>query len=174
MPLNPPPELPPFETFDHLLSVINIFAKSEGYAIIKRRPCNYRDGVPRRWDLTCNSGGRTPHSRSRGLRKTKSTKTECPWKAKAIQRVSLQDRWTLELQDTTHNHPPAEKTGHDIAHRRRTWTEKQRETLRDKIMQGMRGRAIASEMAKEFPDQVWDRRDIENEKASMRKEGIDV
>ena len=54
--LLPPPE-GQFNTFEDLLTFVNDFAKQQGYAVVKRRPSNYRDGSPRRYDLVCNCGG---------------------------------------------------------------------------------------------------------------------
>ena len=54
--LLPPPERQ-FNTFEELLTFANDFAKRQGYAVVKRRPSNYRDGSPRRFDLVCDCGG---------------------------------------------------------------------------------------------------------------------
>jgi hypothetical protein len=48
--LLPPPERL-FSTFKALLAFVNTFAKRQGHAVVKRRPSNYRDGSPRRYDL---------------------------------------------------------------------------------------------------------------------------
>ena len=54
--LLPPPERQ-FNTFEELLTFANDFAKRQGYAVVKRRPSNYRDRSLRRFNLMCDYGG---------------------------------------------------------------------------------------------------------------------
>ena len=58
--LKMPLEAPPYGVYasiDELLEAVNSFAKAQGYAIVKRRASNYKDGRPRRYDLVCDVGG---------------------------------------------------------------------------------------------------------------------
>ena len=109
MPLEPPTNFPDegFGTFEELFEFANSCAKKQGFAILRRRPANYRNGVPCRYDLTCEAGGLVRPSASTGLRKVTSKKTSCPWKAKAIAKVSI-GRWFFDLIDGTHNHGPVQ------------------------------------------------------------------
>lgn len=109
MPLNPPENIPleGCGSFEGLFHLINVQAKEQSYSIIKRRPSNYKDGVPRRYDLACVAGGVVKASTSTGQRRATSKKTHCPWKAKAV-RSKTGPRWFFELQDGAHNHGPIE------------------------------------------------------------------
>lgn len=109
MPLHPPPDFPDegFESFQELYEFTNSWAKRQGFAILRRRPANYKDGVPLRYDLACEAGGPVRPSTSTGQRKVTSKKTSCPWRAKALSRVAV-GRWFLDLVNDAHNHGPVQ------------------------------------------------------------------
>lgn len=107
-----------FESFEELFEFYNCWAKRQGFAILRRRPGNYRNGAPCRYDLACEAGGLVRPSASTGLRKVTSKKTACPWKAKALSRASI-GRWFLELIDGTHNHGPVQTISKGSRSRRR-------------------------------------------------------
>lgn len=107
MPLNPPGGFPPdgFESFPALHAFTNAQAKEQGYSIVKRRPSNYKNGISRRYDVSCVAGGQAYRSVSTGQRRVTTKKTSCPWKAKALQSAT-NDRWFFYQQDARHNHNP--------------------------------------------------------------------
>ena len=170
MSLAPPPALPPFGTSYELLRALNDWARPEGYGVIRRRSLSIRNGVSHRYDLTCSRGGRYWPSRSSGLRRSSTSKTGCPWAGKALKRVGCD--WTFEMLNPSHNHPPDPLEGSEIVHRRRTWIMRQRHDVQSKIREGVGSGKIVDMLRREHPGQVWNRRDIENEKAKMRREGL--
>ena len=177
MPLEPPENLPieGFEALDSLLSFVNASAKQQGYAIVKQRSTNYKDGVPRRVDLVCEFGGTPKPHRGTGLRNASTRKTECPWKAKALLRAGTDPkRWFFELQDAAHNHEPSAHPSVHPTHRKRTWTEAQSAEIQDYLQLAPGAREITALLRKRYPDQVWDRRDIYNERLKARGNELDI
>ena len=58
MPLERPEGDPAgYGSFEELLADVNQQTKRQGYAIVKRRASNYKDGQPTRFDLVCDRGG---------------------------------------------------------------------------------------------------------------------
>ncbi|KAH7113120.1 hypothetical protein B0J13DRAFT_460933, partial [Dactylonectria estremocensis] len=95
-----------FDSFNSLLEYANSFARSQGYAIIKRRSCNY-DSVtklPRRYDLACDLGGSRRPSRSTSCRRGGTRTKGCPFAAQACQYRHLGDKWALLVSEQSHNH----------------------------------------------------------------------
>jgi hypothetical protein len=60
------------------------------------------------YNLCCAKGGRGYKRQSRGLRNTKSQKTGCPMRMKAIQEKAwpYNDKWHVVVQCGEHNHEP--------------------------------------------------------------------
>ncbi|KAI0128682.1 hypothetical protein BJ170DRAFT_341178 [Xylariales sp. AK1849] len=100
--LAPPPE-GIYRTFEDLLTAVQRVAKDQGYGVVKLRASNYRDGKPTRYDLVCDRGGVKYNSTAK-KRNPSTRKVDCPWRAKAVCEVSLQNQWRFQVQDARHNH----------------------------------------------------------------------
>ncbi|KAI1878452.1 hypothetical protein JX265_000384 [Neoarthrinium moseri] len=100
--LAPPPE-GIYRTFEDLLTAVQRVAKDQGYGVVKLRASNYRDGKPTRYDLVCDRGGVKYNSTAK-KRNPSTRKVDCPWRAKAVCEVSLQNQWRFAVQDGRHNH----------------------------------------------------------------------
>lgn len=100
--LAPPPE-GIYRTFEDLLNAVQRVAKDQGYGVVKLRASNYRDGKPTRYDLVCDRGGVKYNSTAK-KRNPSTRKVDCPWRAKAVCEVSLQNQWRFAVQDSRHNH----------------------------------------------------------------------
>ncbi|KAH8198039.1 hypothetical protein TruAng_007814 [Truncatella angustata] len=100
--LAPPPE-GIYRTFEDLLTAVQRVAKDQGYGVVKLRASNYRDGKPTRYDLVCDRGGVKYNSTAK-KRNPSTRKVDCPWRAKAVCEVSLQNQWRFAVQDSRHNH----------------------------------------------------------------------
>jgi len=109
MALLPPPQDRLYNTWDDLREDVKAFAKSQGYAVVIVSSLN-RDpeGQYRRYNLCCGKGGKSYTSHSKGLRNTRSTKTGCPMRMKAIQEKAwpYNDKWHVIVQCAEHNHEP--------------------------------------------------------------------
>lgn len=109
MALLPPPQDRLYNTWDDLREDVKAFAKSQGYAIVIISSLN-RDpaGQYRRYNLCCAKGGKNYTSQAKGLRTTRSTKTGCPMRMKAIQEKAwpYNDKWHVIVQCAEHNHEP--------------------------------------------------------------------
>jgi len=78
-------------------------AKDQGYGVVKLRASNYRDGKPTRYDLVCDRGGVKYNSTAK-KRNPSTRKVDCPWRAKAVCEVQLNNQWRFAVQDSRHNH----------------------------------------------------------------------
>ncbi|GAW22732.1 hypothetical protein ANO14919_122750 [Xylariales sp. No.14919] len=112
--LAPPPE-GIYRSFDDLLSAVQRVAKDQGYGVVKLRASNYRDGKPTRYDLVCDRGGVKYNSTAK-KRNPSTRKVDCPWRAKAVCEVQLNNQWRFAVQDGRHNHEarvPAAQPGQE-------------------------------------------------------------
>ncbi|KAL2128745.1 hypothetical protein VTI74DRAFT_8702 [Chaetomium olivicolor] len=109
MALLPPPQDRLYNTWDALREDVKAFAKSQGYAIVIVSSLNRdAEGQYRRYNLCCAKGGKNYTSHSKGLRNTRSAKTGCPMRMKAIQEKAwpYNDKWHVVVQCAEHNHEP--------------------------------------------------------------------
>jgi hypothetical protein len=100
--LDPPPE-GIYRSFEDLLATVQRHAKDQGYGVVKLRASNYRDGKPTRYDLVCDRGGVKYNSTAK-KRNPSTRKVDCPWRAKAVCEVQLNNQWRFAVQDARHNH----------------------------------------------------------------------
>ncbi len=109
MALLPPPQDRLYNTWDDLREDVKAFAKSQGYAVVIVSSLNRdTEGQYRRYNMCCSKGGKSYPSHSKGLRNTRSTKTGCPMRMKAIQEKAwpYNDKWHVIVQCAEHNHEP--------------------------------------------------------------------
>ena len=109
MALLPPPQDRLYPTFEALQADLKVFTRSQGYACVIVSSLNRDpDGHYRRYNLCCSKGGKTYTSHSRGIRQSRSTKTGCPMKMKAVQEKAwpYDDKWRVIVQCAEHNHEP--------------------------------------------------------------------
>jgi len=109
MALLPPPQDRLYNTWDDLREDVKAFAKSQGYAVVIVSSLNRdAEGQYRRYNLCCGKGGKSYTSHSKGLRNTRSAKTGCPMRLKAIQEKAwpYNDKWHVIVQCAEHNHEP--------------------------------------------------------------------
>ena len=159
-----------YNIFEQLFRAIEGIAKTEAYAIIKRRPSNYKDGVPRRWDVYCDVGGYNPLSTAQSRIAT-SRKRDCPWSAKAVRYKIQGDRWFFVMRTNEHNHDPSIDNVAHPAYRRRN--DQQVKEIRELMRNTATGsRAITSLMEARHPDQPWKRKDVQNEMTRARTESL--
>ncbi|PHH73082.1 hypothetical protein CDD80_4066 [Ophiocordyceps camponoti-rufipedis] len=109
-----------YASCEDLMRDLNSRAEKEGYKIVKARSDRSRPGGPIiRADLVCERGGR-PYRCQATKHKTSTKKTNCPWKAKAVDRKLL-GGWVLTIICDHHNHepgtpePPTPSEGSDVA-----------------------------------------------------------
>ncbi|KAM4054349.1 FAR1 DNA-binding domain-containing protein [Hirsutella rhossiliensis] len=94
-----------YASCEELMRDLNARAEKEGYKIVKARSHRSRPGAPIvRADLVCERGGR-PYRCQATKHKTSTKKTNCPWKAKAVDR-KLVGGWVLTVICDHHNHEP--------------------------------------------------------------------
>ncbi len=86
MALLPPPQDRLYNDFQDLMTDLRNFTRSQGYAVVIGSSVN-RDpsGKYRRYNLSCSKGGKGYQRKSTGQRQSKSHKTGCPMKLKAVQ-----------------------------------------------------------------------------------------
>lgn len=109
MALLPPPQDRLYPAFDVLLADVKSFAKTQGYAVVIVSSLNRdTEGQYRRYNLCCAKGGKSYASHSKGIRNTRSAKTGCPMRMKAVQEKAwpYNDKWHVVVQCAEHNHEP--------------------------------------------------------------------
>ncbi|KAJ9161807.1 hypothetical protein NKR19_g1881 [Coniochaeta hoffmannii] len=94
-----------YETFEDLLKTVQAAAKEQGFGIVKLRASNYRNNKATRYDLVCDRGGVKYNSTAK-KRNPSTRKIDCPWKAKAVCEVQLNNQWRFSVQEAHHNHEP--------------------------------------------------------------------
>ncbi|KAB5557883.1 hypothetical protein GE09DRAFT_92069 [Coniochaeta sp. 2T2.1] len=94
-----------YESFEDLLKTVQAAAKDQGFAIVKLRASNYRNNKATRYDLVCDRGGVKYNSTAK-KRNPSTRKIDCPWKAKAVCEVQLNNQWRFSVQEANHNHEP--------------------------------------------------------------------
>jgi len=109
MALLPPPQDRLYPSFEALNADLKTFTRSQGYACVITSSLN-RDieGNYRRYNLCCSKGGKNYTSHSKGIRQSRSTKTGCPMRLKAVQEKAYpyNDKWHIVVQCGDHNHEP--------------------------------------------------------------------
>lgn len=103
-----PPHLPaPYTTFKEGFEAIQSFAFHEGYAVTAYASSNADKDGPRRFDIQCARSG-INRSTSKGIRKSWSRRTGCPFRMKITRRKELDNMWLAHVIRGEHNHPPSE------------------------------------------------------------------
>ncbi|KAJ6445132.1 transcription factor, FAR1-related protein [Purpureocillium lavendulum] len=94
-----------YASLDDLLGDLTSRAQKEGYKIVKLRSHRSKPGESvMRVDLCCERGGQ-PYKSIATKHKTSTKKTDCPWKAKAVDRKTV-GGWVLTVICDQHNHEP--------------------------------------------------------------------
>lgn len=94
-----------YATLEELMNDLNARTQKEGYKVVKARSHRSKPGAPiMRADLCCERGGR-PYKCAATKHKTSTKKTDCPWKAKAVDRKTV-GGWLLTIMCDQHNHEP--------------------------------------------------------------------
>ncbi len=108
-----------YKTYEELFSDLNGRMQSDGYKVVKARSHRGKIGgsdVPGnemvRCDLVCDRGGR-PYKCLATKHKTSTKKTDCPWKAKAVNR-KMMGGWVLTIMCDQHNHEPGTPEPPDV------------------------------------------------------------
>ena len=108
-----------YKTYEELFGDLSTRMQSEGYKVVKARSHRGKIGgsdVPGnemvRCDLVCDRGGR-PYKCLATKHKTSTKKTDCPWKAKAVNR-KMMGGWVLTVICDQHNHEPGTPEPPDV------------------------------------------------------------
>lgn len=97
-----------FDTYQALILDLNKHMGRQGFKIVKARSHRRKPGGDApgneivRCDLVCDKGGRSYRCLAT-KHKTKTKKTDCPWKAKAVHRKAV-GGWVLSILCDQHNH----------------------------------------------------------------------
>ncbi|KAG6040891.1 hypothetical protein E4U41_006739 [Claviceps citrina] len=97
-----------YNTYEDLILDLNKKMERQGFKIVKARSHRRKPGGDApgneivRCDLVCDRGGRSYRCQAT-KHKSKTKKTDCPWKAKAVHRQAA-GGWVLTILCNEHNH----------------------------------------------------------------------
>lgn len=172
--------LPPsslYDSLDDLIEAVQQHQRSNGAAIVKKSPSNYRifegeiEARPSYYTLVCDRGCRRP-SESTGLRKTSTQKRDCPFRLIASATKQQGWKWFYRVA-AEHNHEPSIDPSAHAIHRRRTMDQQDLE-LSMLQYQGLPAREMAQVLRDSSPsDNAFFRnRDIYNDRQQLRTQGL--
>lgn len=136
--LNPPPP-GEYTSLEALMQAVNQHAKSEGYAVVKRRSKKNASGVTSKVYLNCDRGRvyRTEVAPGDRKRWTGTRRRDCSFRATAMMKGG---RWTLEVPTGGHDH---EGSSTALAHpRHRQMNEATKQSIADLSLAGIKPREI--------------------------------
>ncbi|KAF6796943.1 hypothetical protein CSOJ01_13112 [Colletotrichum sojae] len=100
-----------YTSFEELFAALKARMQKDGYKVVKSRTHRNKVGGTYekgsevvRCDLVCDRGGQ-PYKCTATQLKTTTKKTDCPWKAKAVNRKTM-GAWLLTIICDEHNHEP--------------------------------------------------------------------
>lgn len=100
-----------YGSFEELFAALKARMQKDGYKVVKSRTHRNKVGGTYekgsevvRCDLVCDRGGQ-PYKCTATQLKTTTKKTDCPWKAKAVNRKTM-GAWLLTIICDEHNHEP--------------------------------------------------------------------
>nr|XP_036584010.1 uncharacterized protein CTRU02_06141 [Colletotrichum truncatum]KAF6793269.1 hypothetical protein CTRU02_06141 [Colletotrichum truncatum] len=100
-----------YSSFEDLFAALKARMQKDGYKVVKSRTHRNKVGGTYekgsevvRCDLVCDRGGQ-PYKCTATQLKTTTKKTDCPWKAKAVNRKTM-GAWLLTIICDEHNHEP--------------------------------------------------------------------
>ncbi|KAF4810215.1 hypothetical protein CGCSCA5_v010824 [Colletotrichum siamense] len=100
-----------YTSFEELFAALKARMQKDGYKVVKSRTHRNKVGGTYekgsevvRCDLVCDRGGQ-PYKCTATQLKTTTKKTNCPWKAKAVNRKTM-GAWLLTVICDEHNHEP--------------------------------------------------------------------
>jgi hypothetical protein len=152
---------------------LNAFGRNNGSGYTKSDAGNYKNNSPTSFTISCDRSGRGRASKSIGIRKVASAKTQCPWKAYASATTKSSGKWAIRLKEgyDTHNHPATMQASVHAVHRRLTEEEKKDiEAMSRNI--ALRPREIRRTLETKNPGLVIEDRDIHNYRALLRKQEL--
>ena len=172
-PLGGPRGGPPCDTLDELFKSVQDFAKSNGFAVVKKRAGNKRNNVHTYCEFHCDRGESRP-SRSEGVRNTSTRKIDCPWKM--IASAGRRDDWRYVLRypgtgPEAHNHGPTSTPAAHPAHRK--WEEPEMALLEHISKHSAIQAREAGSIVRDTFDKPFTDKDTRNARARLRAKELD-
>lgn len=171
MNLLPPPEGLSAATDTLLISNIQEYVRSEGYAVIRKRSKKNRAGdIVKIW-LRCTRGGKIRDTVGQKRQHGTSRLNECPFEC--ILKLGS-DEWILDtIKNASHNHDPSKRVAQTV-HRKSAMTS----SVKQAIITQTGSRATPGDIiyglheGLDEEDPVFKHRDIYNAKAEIRRQNL--
>ena len=151
-----------------------VWAKDHGFAVTRKNGGNKesrgeKKGEYTRYEIVCDRAGK-PISESTGLRSTTSRKCDCKWKGYAIQSEGV---WVYRnyFDQVLHNHRPSTHPSAHPQHRKRG-PEVINTITKASYHPGIRAREVGSIVEDNHAKTVMTDKDIYNERAKLRRNGL--
>jgi MULE transposase domain/FAR1 DNA-binding domain len=178
--LSPPPEpipnpiIPgdPAPSADALFNTVNIFAKENGFGIVRRNQYSYKGRIIR-YSFQCDRFGQPRASEGSGLRSRKSRKCGCEWKvtAESLEKGKWLLRQHKDQKHRQHNHKRSITPSAHLSHRRLTAPVKAAIESASRRA-GIRASDVAAIVEEQFPDSTLMRKDIYNARSLINREKL--
>lgn len=164
--LQPPPERT-YDSFIELITDINSFAKTQGYAVVKRRTKKRKptDESFSKAVLVCDRGG-VEYKDTAQTRVTRTRKVDCPWTCNAVLSQSS-GLWEFKHRSTEHSHPASIRAGAHPTHRKLSTVVAN--TIAEQSASNIRARDIVTNLRLNNEDLEISHKDVYNERYKLRQ-----
>ncbi|EXL39278.1 hypothetical protein FOCG_18111 [Fusarium oxysporum f. sp. radicis-lycopersici 26381] len=169
---NPPIPGDPAPSAEALFDLVNLFAKENGFGIVRRNAYSYK-GRRIRYSLQCDRFGQPGASKGAGLRQRKSRKCGCKWMV--IAEALEEGKWLLRqhpnLEHSQHNHGPSITASAHPSHRQLTTPV--RATIESTSRRvGIRARDVRAMVEEQHSESSFTQRDIYNARTLINREKL--
>ncbi|CAG8719531.1 4873_t:CDS:2 [Cetraspora pellucida] len=167
--LPPPPDV--YSSADELLRSAQMFANSQGYALVKKRTRKNESDELKNMSLRCDRGGIYNNSlelKEKVCHRQKSTRLiDCPFELYAAQRDGL---WHLKVRNISHNYDASQDmSGHPIVHR---LTEQQMKSVKAMTIASSQPKAIVTTLQQSDSSVLVTNSDIYNAHARLQQQNL--
>ncbi len=159
----------PIIPLEELLSAVNVYASTQGYAVVKRRTKKSKKGVLRKAVIMCDRS-KVHMDEGRFKRDTSSRKCDCPFDAVATLETG---RCVFCIRDASHNHEPTLAGAHPV-HRKAAMSQKIKTQIAHQAKAGTLPKQTLSLLRLEQDEEnpMFKAHDIYNAGQILRKEAL--
>ncbi len=171
MELQPPiPLQASYATLEELISAVNVFATTKGYAVVKKRTKKSKKGVLQKAVLIFDRS-KAYVDEGRFARDTTSRKCDCPFDAVALNEDNV---WVLRVREAGHNHEPTLPSVHPT-HQKAAITQDVQQQIPHQAQVGALPKLTLSilRLDNNKENSLFKARDVYNVRQKIREENLE-